>query len=237
MLDQLKEIKKDRIPKHVAIIMDGNRRWALRNSLSIAEGHRHGSKVIEDLIVFCKGIGIEYVTVYAFSSENKSRPDDEISSLEAIVYDSLSNLEKISMDNEIRVVFLGDRSYFKEESREKMLHLEEKTENHKFVLNIAANYSARNEIVDAVKKIMLYSGNRVESIDDAMINQYINPLNIPDPDLLIRTGNERRLSNFLLWQLAYTELYFSDVMWPDFSRDHLLDAISDYASRERRYGR
>ncbi|HPQ44366.1 MAG TPA: isoprenyl transferase [Syntrophales bacterium] len=233
-------INKEKLPSHIAVIMDGNGRWAKKNMLKRVMGHKKGAGAVRTVVETCRELGIRYLTLFAFSIENWQRPEDEVQALTTLLEEylltELAGLKK----NGIRLVSIGDIDRLPQRVRDTLSRaIEETSGNHEMVLDLALSYGGRNEIVRAIKRILTdsRSGNiDKETITEAFFSQYLYTADMPDPDLLIRTGGERRLSNFLLWQLSYTELYFTDVLWPDFSKDDLLEAIVDYQGRERRFG-
>ena len=228
------------IPKHVAIILDGNGRWAKKKMMPRNYGHSQGSKVVEQICEDAYNIGIKYLTVYAFSTENWSRPKDEVNALMKILNSYLDTSVKTSKKNNMRVKIIGDKSGLSDEIQEKIKKLEEASkDNTGLNFQVAINYGGRDEIIRAVKALSLdVIGNRiaVDNIDDEFFSQYLDTGGVPDPDLLIRTSGEQRLSNFLLWQQAYTEFYFTDVLWPDFNKKELLKAVEYYSGRKRKFG-
>jgi undecaprenyl diphosphate synthase len=235
------ELKRSgEIPTHIAIIMDGNGRWAKRRGLPRVAGHREGVKSVRDVVEACAQLGVKYLTLFAFSTENWRRPKEEIDTLMKLLIKTLrSETEKLHK-NDIRLMAIGDIDSLPKEVRQELKEAMEKTKNNKrMVLNLALSYSGRWEIIEAVKEIArdVKKGKvKIEEIDDKLFSNYLKTAGIPDPDLLIRTSGELRISNFLLWQIAYTELYITDCLWPDFRRKHLYEAIRDYQRRERRFG-
>jgi undecaprenyl diphosphate synthase len=235
------ELKRSgEIPMHIAIIMDGNGRWAKRRGLPRVAGHREGVKSVRDVVEACAQLGVKYLTLFAFSTENWRRPKEEIDTLMKLLIKTLrSETEKLHK-NDIRLMAIGDIDSLPKEVRQELKEAMEKTKNNKrMVLNLALSYSGRWEIIEAVKEIArdVKKGKvKIEEIDDKLFSNYLKTAGIPDPDLLIRTSGELRISNFLLWQIAYTELYITDCLWPDFRRKHLYEAIRDYQRRERRFG-
>ncbi len=228
------------IPQHVAIILDGNGRWAKKKGMPRTYGHKVGAENVENICREAWDIGIKYLTVYAFSTENWSRPDDEVSTLMKLFGRYIKSTFKTAPKNNMRVRFIGDLSRFSPKLRESMRELEEFTSTLTGLsLQICVNYGSRDEIRRAVKRIAeeVQSGSiRPEDITEDIISERLDTGEIPDPDLLIRTSGEQRLSNYLLWQMAYTEFYFTDVSWPDFDRAELLKACGAFAQRNRRYG-
>lgn len=230
-----------KIPKHVAIILDGNGRWAKTKGMPRNYGHMQGSKNVEVICETAYKIGIQYLTVYAFSTENWNRPKDEVDALMKLLRNYMKTCLKTAEKNNMCVRVLGDLSGLEEDIRKRILELQEATKNNTGLhFQIAINYGSRDEILRAVKKMIedTKAGMiRPENLDEALFEQYLDTKDIPDPDLLIRTSGEQRLSNFLMWQLAYTEFYFTEVHWPDFSKKELEKAIEQYNSRERRFGK
>ncbi|MFQ3307291.1 MAG: undecaprenyl diphosphate synthase [Candidatus Midichloriaceae bacterium] len=226
------------IPKHIAIIMDGNSRWAKKNSVSDISGYREGIKVAQDIIKSAKKMGVQHLTLYAFSIENWNRPKDKVEKLMTIFKGYLKKDINELIRNDIKVQFIGNFSRLDPEIINLMQNAEDASHGNSFNLRIAISYGARDEILDAaIRFSTAISGNDSKEIMEQKFNQIINPDNIPDPDLLIRTSGEHRVSNFLLWQIAYTELYFVDKLWPEFTEEDLEHAIEDFNKRERRYGK
>lgn len=233
------EVDFDNLPKHVAIIMDGNGRWAKRRHLPRKSGHAMGAKTFEEISECAGEIGIKVVTFYAFSTENWKRDKDEVDALMALLEDYLDNgLQKLAGRAQIR--FLGDMSAFSEGFREKQRHIEEVTKNNgDFLINVALNYGSRDEITRAVRRIADEAREgkiSAADITEEFISARLDTGGIPDPDLIIRPSGECRLSNFLMWQGAYSELWFDKILWPDFKKEDLLRAICDYQNRNRRFG-
>jgi undecaprenyl diphosphate synthase len=234
------KIDKNNLPRHIAIIMDGNGRWAKKNALNRVVGHQKGAEAVRDVVKYCRKLGIRYLTLYAFSVENWLRPKDEVGALTLLLKNYLKEELREMMENDIRLTAIGNLEALSKDVRKTLYETMKKTSKNKgMCLNLALSYGGRDEIIDTVKKIV--SDCREGKIKEAnitkeMFSNYLYSPNMPDPDLLIRTSGEYRLSNFLLWQLAYTELYFTDVLWPDFTREHLMEAIDDYQKRERRFG-
>lgn len=236
---QTPNLKK--LPQHLAIIMDGNGRWARQRGLPRIEGHRRGSEVVDEIVTACRELGIRYLTLYAFSMENWARPKDEITALMALLKEFLIMKREKLLKNEIRLLTIGDVERLPSPVLSVLRETEEITRPFdKMFLILALSYSARDEIVRAIHEL-LREKERGEFRDDFIsvdrFSDYLDTVGIPDPDLLIRTSGERRISNFLLWQSAYTELYFSDSHWPDFTREDLYRAIDEFQNRERRFGR
>ncbi len=223
--------------KHLAIIMDGNRRWALKNNLPIFEGHRRGVQALKNTIKFCIKESIKYLTVYAFSTENNQREKTEVNFLFTLLKSALK--EEIAELNkqEIKIKFIGDIESLEEGLKKPIIEAEELTKNNnKLNLQIAFNYGARNEIINACKKIFKDNLN-LANLTEETFEKYLYTASIDEPDLLIRSGGEMRLSNFLLWQCAYTELFFSSYLWPDFNEEILKEILNDFKQRQRRFGK
>ena len=228
------------IPNHVAVILDGNGRWAKAKGLPRKMGHVQGGKNVEDMLYVCDEIGIKYFTVYAFSTENWKRSEDEVSALMMLLRSYLSSGFKKAAKNNVRIRIIGDRTALAPDIQDLIRDLEEDSKNNTGLqFQIAINYGSRDEILRMMKRF----GNDVkeglvnpDEIDEAFVSSHLDTADIPDPDLLIRTSGEQRLSNFLLWQLAYAEFYFTDVHWPDFNKDELMKAIEEYNKRDRRFG-
>lgn len=224
-----------KIPRHVAIIMDGNGRWAKRRGLDRVYGHRQGVETVERVIRFARKVGIEYLTLFAFSTENWQRPKEEVNAIFSLLVEYINSKIPFLIENDIKLIFSGRRWELSLDVIKAIEKGEKATENCKsLTVVITLNYSGRAEIVDAVNK-MLKEG--ITQIDEDKFRDYLYNPDVPDPDLLIRTSGEERISNFLLWQIAYTELYFTPVLWPDFSEEDFLKALYVYQSRERRFGR
>ena len=230
----------EKMPKHIAIIMDGNRRWAREKGLDPKQGHREGAKTLEKIVRYANKIGLEYITVYAFSTENWKRSEDEVGALMILLQKYLDDYSKRADTENIKVKVLGDITRLSEGMQKSIKKCMERTKNNTgVVFNIALNYGSRNEIVSAVKNIAYEVKNEninVEDITEDTISNNLYTAGEPDPDLLIRTSGELRLSNFLLWQLAYTEFLFIDKHWPDFSEDDIDMAIEVFQKRNRKFG-
>ncbi len=227
------------IPRHIAIVMDGNGRWAKEKRRPRLFGHKQGVEAVREIIKMCNSIGVECLTLFAFSSENWKRPEEEVSGLMKLFMMALEREAKSLAKNGVILEFIGDRSAFSAKLQKKITQVEALTASGKGVrLVIAANYGGRWDILQAAQKMQPQASNdNSATMDEKSFNRFLATQHLPDPDLFIRTGGERRISNFLLWQLAYTELYFTDVLWPDFNRDELQLAIDDFSSRQRRFGR
>jgi undecaprenyl diphosphate synthase len=229
------------VPNHVAIIMDGNGRWAKNRKLPRTIGHKEGVKATQEVIKACGEAGVKYLTLFAFSSENWKRPKTEVAALMDLFMRSLESEAKNLAENGVRLKFLGQTDAFSKKLFQQIQKSEKITANNdKLFLNIAVNYGGKWDILDATKKLIqeVQDGKlSLADIDDSVLESKLATQDMPAPDLFIRTGGEQRISNFLLWQLAYTELYFSEVLWPDFSPDELNNAFESYRSRQRRFGR
>lgn len=234
------DVSQYTIPKHIGIIMDGNGRWAKQRNLPRSAGHNAGGKVFRKISRYCSDIGIKYLTVYAFSTENWKRPKEEINALMKLFKDYLEEALRDFKDDSIVVRFIGDKTPFDDELKALMIENEEGSKDREgMVLNIAMNYGSRDEIVRAVRKIAndaKYNGLDINAIDEDMISNQLYTASQPDPDLIIRPSGECRISNFLLWQSAYTEFVIMNTLWPDFSTDDLDEAIKIYNQRNRRFG-
>lgn len=232
-------IDKNRIPQHIAIIMDGNGRWAAERGQIRSYGHSAGAETLKEVTADCVRLGVKYLTLYAFSTENWNRPDDEVAALMDLVITSLKT--DIFDKNKVRFRVIGDRSRLPEKVRESLEKMEEQTASYtRMTTIIALSYSSRWEITDATKRIAEKVKNGeldIDSITEDTISDNLNTREYPDPDLLIRTGGEQRISNYLLWQIAYAELYFTPVYWPDFNNEELLKAVESYQSKQRRFGK
>ncbi len=228
------------MPRHVAIILDGNGRWAKAKGMPRNYGHAQGSKNVERICEEAYRMGIKYLTVYAFSTENWNRPKDEVNALMKLLRNYMKTCLKTAEKNDMKIRVIGDITRLDEDIRSRIQELEEATKNNGGLnFQIAINYGSRDEIKRAVRRIAQDCRDgkiQAEEIDEELIERYLDTHDIPDPDLLIRTSGEQRLSNYLLWQLAYTEFYFTDVPWPDFTKEELIRAVEQYNSRDRRYG-
>lgn len=234
------ELNELQVPRHVAIIMDGNGRWARKRGLPRKMGHAEGCKTVEQTVRDAADLGIEYLTVYAFSTENWKRSEEEVSALMQLFRIYIKKLLKVAMEKNVKVVMIGERSRFARDLIDGLDELERKTkDNTRMTFVIAINYGARDEIRRGMTRMAEdVKAGRLEpdSITENTISGYLDTAGLPDPDLLIRTSGELRLSNFLLWQLAYTEIYVTDILWPDFNKDALTEAIRSFQTRERRFG-
>lgn len=235
------QIKQDRIPRHIAIIMDGNGRWAKKQGLARMFGHKQGVETVHRITEAAAELGIGYLTLYAFSTENWNRPKEEVDALMALLVDTIVKETPTLMKNNIVLQTIGDLSRLPEATRKKFLEcIEQTSQNTGLTLIIALSYSARWELIQAAKNIALavQQGQlRLEEINEEVLSNHLTTANVPDPDLLIRTSGELRISNFLLWQLAYSEMYFTSCLWPEFTNEEFYHAIVDYQSRERRFGK
>ncbi len=235
------QIQQNRIPRHVAIIMDGNGRWAKRQGLARMFGHRQGVETVHSITEAAATLGIEYLTLYTFSTENWNRPKEEVDALMALLVDTIAKETPTLMKNNIRLQTIGDISRLPQVTHDKFVAcIEETSKNTGLTLVIALSYSARWELIRSTRLIAeaVKEGKMlVEDINEETISAHLTTASIPDPDLLIRTSGELRISNFLLWQLAYAELYFTDCLWPEFTNEEFYHAIVDYQHRERRFGK
>ena len=234
------DFNKDSLPEHIAIIMDGNRRWAKSKGIPTALGHKQGAETLENITRYANKIGLKYLTVYAFSTENWKRAEEEVSALMSLFQAYVNRYSKIADSENIRIKFLGDLDGFNPKLKNGFLDCEERTKNNTGVtLNIAINYGGRAEIINAVKQISkkVKAGEcNIDDIDEKMISENLYTKGIPDPDLMIRTSGEERTSNFLPWQLVYSEFLFVKKYWPDFSEEDLDNAIIEYQKRTRKFG-
>jgi len=234
-------IDKDNLPKHLAIIMDGNGRWAKQKGLLRAFGHENGTKSVRTTVESCAKLGIENLTLYAFSTENWNRPKLEVETLMKLLISSLKKELDTLQKNNIRLNAIGNLDLLPSSAKKELLAVIEKTKNNsRMTLTLALSYGSREELLNAVKNISSKVKNNIisqDDIDESIINQHLYTHNLPDVDLVIRTSGEHRISNFLLWQIAYAEFYFTDVLWPDFKETDLYDAIISYQKRERRFGK
>ena len=225
-----------KLPEHIGVIMDGNGRWAKKRGLPRSAGHSAGADALKKIVTECNQMGIKYITVYAFSTENWSRPKEEVDFLMNLLLDYLKNAEKTLAGENVVIRAIGSRAELTEEIQEQIIRTENFTKNNTgIVMNIALNYGGREEIINAVKKIC-ESGVSSDKIDENLFESYLYTKDQPDIDLLIRTSGEQRLSNFLLWQNSYAEIWFTDKLWPDFKKADLYEAILDFQNRNRRFG-
>lgn len=224
-----------KIPNHIAIIMDGNGRWASKLMLPKKAGHKKGAQVAKQVVKDCKKAGVKYLTLYTFSSENWNRSADEVEDLMDLLREYLSSSAKDLIKEDVRIRFIGRRHELATDLQEMMAKVEEESKNNSFTLVLAISYGSRNEIRDAAMAFAEYTKQHPScKLED--FDQFLDTDGIPDPDLFIRTSGELRISNYLLWQLAYTELYFTETLWPDFTEIELIKAIEEYSMRDRRYG-
>lgn len=239
--ENISEIVKSTNLQHIAIIMDGNRRWAKEKHLPSAMGHQKGVQSLKTVLKACHSFGVKYLTVYAFSTENWNRPKEEVNFLMSLLANTIKNELKELDENDVRIKFIGKISELNNELKTILSNAEEKTKNNSGVrLQIAFNYGSRAEITNALKEIAkdISEGKlNAEDISEQIIQEKLYTKDIPDPDLLVRTGGEQRLSNYLLWQSAYSEIYVTDTYWPDFDKDSLAQAITEYSERTRRFGK
>ncbi|MFT4610760.1 MAG: undecaprenyl diphosphate synthase [Glaciecola sp.] len=240
-MDLKDQIQLNKLPSHVAIIMDGNGRWAKKQGLLRVLGHESGTKSVRDVVEASAEIGIKNLTLYAFSTENWKRPKLEVQTLMKLLVKSLKKEIKTLQDNNIKLSAIGNLNDLPKKAHRELLEVIEKTKDNKHMtLTLALSYGSREEIVNVIKELTHKVKNNiisVESIDESIINKHLYTQNLPDVDLLIRTSGEQRISNFLLWQIAYAELYFTDILWPDFKKNNLYDALINYQNRERRFGK
>ncbi len=240
-MNLLNHINTDNLPKHLAIIMDGNGRWAKQQGFMRAFGHENGTKSVRLTVESCAKLGIENLTLYAFSTENWNRPKLEVDTLMKLLINSLKNELSTLTQNNIRLQSIGNLDLLPKSAQKELKSVIDKTKNNtRMTLTLALSYGAREELLHAIKAISTKVKNNIistEAIDESIINEHLYTHNLPDVDLLIRTSGEHRISNFLLWQIAYAELYFTDVLWPDFKEEDLYEAILSYQKRERRFGK
>lgn len=229
-----------RLPQHVAVIMDGNGRWAKKQGMMRIFGHQNAVEAVRQTVTAAAELGIKYLSLYAFSTENWNRPEDEVSGLMRLLSETIKKETKTLLDNDIRLITTGDTARLPEDNRTRLAEVIEKTKHgSRMTLNVCLSYSGRWDITQAVKRIAEDAGNgrlNASKVNEDTISSYLSMAGIPDPDLLIRTSGELRISNFFLWQAAYTELYFTDKLWPDFRKEDLIQAISEYQKRDRRFG-
>lgn len=240
-MELLDQINKEHLPQHLAIIMDGNGRWAKQKAMLRVFGHENGAKSVRVTVESCAKLGIKNLTLYAFSTENWNRPKVEVDTLMKLLVSSLKKEIKTLQSNNIRLNAIGNLTNLPSGVQKELQEVIEKTsENTRMTLTLALSYGSREELIQVVKKIAHKVKNNIiseEAIDESIINQHLYTHNLPDVDLVIRTSGEHRISNFLLWQIAYAEFYFTEVLWPDFSENHLYEAIISYQKRERRFGK
>lgn len=238
---KISRLDKERMPVHVAMIMDGNGRWAKQRGFARSDGHAEGVSTVHRVTRLSSDLGIKYLTLYAFSTENWNRPEEEVATLMYLIGWAIERELPELLENNVRIHLLGDIERIPEEPRSKLFYARDATAHCTGLqLNMCLSYSSRWEITEAARKLArlaLENVIKVEDIDETMISDNLTTTGIPDPDLLIRTGGEERISNYLLWQIAYSELYFTPVLWPEFSNEEYVDALLDYQSRERRFGK
>lgn len=232
-----KELDKNNLPGHIVIIMDGNGRWATKKKLDRISGHREGMKAASSVVKAAKNLGIKYITLYAFSVQNWQRPKHEVHALMELLNNYLIKEGKQLVEKDIRLRAIGRLSDLPSPTLDTLNEIIERTKNcTSMTLTLALSYGGREEILDAVKKIIESGDVEIKDINETVFERYLYSSDLPEPDLLIRTSGEMRLSNFMLWQLAYTEIYVTKTLWPNFRRRHLVKAIMDYQKRERRFG-
>ncbi len=235
------QIITNKLPGHLAIIMDGNGRWAKQKGLMRAVGHQNGTKSVRETVEACAEMGIKYLTLYAFSTENWNRPKLEVETLMKLLVSSLKKEIKTLQNNNIKLNAIGNIKDLPSKVHKELTEVIDKTkDNSQMTLTLALSYGSRDELLNMVKEISFKVKNNIisiDSIDESIINKHLYTQNLPDVDLLIRTSGEQRISNFLLWQIAYAELYFTDVLWPDFNKEELYKTLINYQNRERRFGK
>lgn len=235
-------LNEERLPQHVAIIMDGNGRWAKKRLWNRLVGHRAGADAVDAVTTLCREIGVKYLTLYAFSTENWNRPESEVSGLMELFKEFLISKRNVLVEKNVRLNIIGEKDKFSPELFKLMNETIEATKQGetKMVLTLALSYGSRQEITQAVRKIAQKAASHEidpGKIDEKMISESLYTFDMPDPDLVIRTSGEYRISNYLLWQIAYSEFYFTDTLWPDFKKEEFIKALQDYAERERRFGK
>ena len=240
-MDILKDIQAKKLPKHLAIIMDGNGRWAKQKGMLRTFGHENGTKSVKNVVEASAELGVEHLTLYAFSTENWNRPKLEVQTLMKLLISSLKKEIKTMQDNNIKLSAIGNLQTLPKKVYKELFDVIDATKhNNRMTLTLALSYGSREELLNTVKEISIKVKNNIispEKIDESIINEHLYTRNLPDVDLLIRTSGEKRISNFLLWQIAYAELYFTSTLWPDFTKQHLYEAIIEYQKRERRFGK
>jgi undecaprenyl diphosphate synthase len=234
-------MKNNLLPRHIAIIMDGNGRWAKERMLPRLFGHKAGVKSLKKIIEYSANIGIDYLTVYAFSTENWGRPKDEVNGIIKLLFSSIKQYLDELIENNVIIKLIGDRETLSDEILNVFNEVEKKTENNTGMhFIIAFNYGSRSEMIHSIKKIAKKCVDKtieIDDIDENLMKSNLYTKDIPDPDFVIRTSGEKRLSNFMLWQISYAELYFTDTYWPDFDKDEYIKALNEYQVRKRRYGK
>lgn len=240
-MSRKEQIETNKLPKHLAVIMDGNGRWAKQKGFLRSIGHENGTKSVRNIVKNCAELGIQNLTLYAFSTENWNRPKLEVETLMRILVKSLKKEIDTFTKNDIALKAIGNLNLLPSSVQKELESVIEKTKNNKrMTLTLALSYGSREELIQAIKQISNKVKNNIiceQNIDESIINKHLYTHNLPDVDLLIRTSGEQRISNFLLWQIAYAELYFTEVLWPDFTEDHLYEALLSYQNRERRFGK
>ncbi|TXG38339.1 isoprenyl transferase [Seonamhaeicola maritimus] len=240
-MDLKDSILSRKLPEHIAIIMDGNGRWAKQKGMMRAFGHENGAKTVKRVVESCAELGVKNLTLYAFSTENWNRPKLEVQTLMRLLISSLKKEIKTLQDNNIKLSAIGNLKLLPTKVFKELNEVINKTKsNSRMTLTLALSYGSREEILNTVKEISIKVKNNIispEIIDESIINEHLYTQNLPDVDLLIRTSGEQRISNFLLWQIAYAELYFTNILWPDFTKEHLYEAIIEFQKRERRFGK
>ncbi len=240
-MDLKSKINLEKLPRHIAVIMDGNGRWAKEHGMPRVFGHRNGVKAVRETTEACTELGVKYLTLYAFSTENWNRPEAEVSALMTLLVETIKKEIKKLNENGVRLQAIGDMSRLPEKSHKTLLKaIDDTKQNARMTLVLALNYSAKWEIVEAARKLAIAAKSGELNPEEIGEQEFANALStkgMPDPELLIRTSGENRISNFLLWQIAYAELYFTPTLWPDFRREHLYQAIVDFQNRERRFGK
>ena len=235
------QIDRSKLPKHIAIIMDGNGRWAKQRGKNRVFGHKQGAKSVKEVVRVSGELGVEYLTLYAFSTENWNRPKLEVDALMALLVSSINSETKELMQNNVRLMAIGNHDVLPKNVKNKLYGaIEETSKNTGLTLTLALSYSAKWEIIEATKKIASLAVTNeisIDDIDEEIIDKNLSTCKLPHPELMIRTSGELRISNFLLWQLAYAELYFTEKLWPEFGKEELYEAILDFQSRERRFGK
>ncbi len=237
----LDQIDSSKLPNHIAIIMDGNGRWAKKKGLPRNLGHKNGAKSVKQVVEACAEINVKYLTLYTFSTENWNRPKLEVELLMKLLISSLRKELNTLQKNNIKLTTIGNVDLLPKPVYKELMDVIDKTKNNnRLTLSLALSYGSREELIKTIKEISLKVKNNLispENIDKSVINNHLYSRNLPDVDLLIRTSGEHRISNFLLWQIAYAELYFTEVLWPDFTKENLFEAILNYQNRERRFGK
>lgn len=235
------QIDKKKLPRHLAVIMDGNGRWAKQKGLYRTIGHENGTKAVREIVEACAEINIPYLTLYAFSTENWNRPKMEVRLLMNLLVTSLKKEISTLQDNDIKLNAIGNLESLPKKAYQELIEVISKTKNNsRMTLTLALSYGSREELTKTIQEISHKVKNNLispENIDETVINNHLYTQNLPDVDLLIRTSGEQRISNFLLWQIAYAELYFTETLWPDYTKKHLFEAILNYQNRERRFGK